>query len=165
MFLSKGLITKAVLTGVFFSALSAGLFAQSTNGGLRGVVTDTQSGAIAEVKISLVNGATGETRTALTNASGGYDFTAVQPATYAVIAEHPGFKKFERKNVIVDTQQFVTVDVKLEVGAVSDSVMVTEEVPLVEVSNASQGQVLDNQKLVDLPNLGRNPFMLVQACR
>ena len=160
MFLSKGLITKAVLTGVFLSAISAGLFAQSTNGGLRGVVTDSQSGAIAEVKVSLVNGATGEIRTALTNGSGGYDFTAVQPATYSLIAEHPGFKKFERKNIVVDTQEYVTVDVKLEVGAVTDSVMVTEEVPLVEVSNASQGQVLDSQKLTDLPNLGRNPFML-----
>src|SRR5258708_18101033 len=38
--------------------------------------------------------------------------------------------------------------------------MVTEDVPLVDASTASQGQVLDNQKLIDLPNLGRNPFML-----
>jgi hypothetical protein len=157
VFLLKGLITRAALAGMF---MSAGLFAQSFNGGVRGTVSDVQSGAIAEVKVSLVNGATGETRTALTNGSGGYDFTAIQPATYSVVAEHPGFKRFERKNVVVGTQQFITIDVKLEVGAVSDSVMVTEEVPLVEASNASQGQVLDNQKLVDLPNLGRNPFML-----
>ncbi len=48
----------------------------------------------------------------------------------------------------------------MEVGAVSESVQVTEEIPPLESSNASQGQVLDNQKLSDLPNLGRNPFML-----
>ena len=160
MSFSKGLIRKAALTGLLIPVFSAILFSQSFNGGVRGTVSDVQSGAIAEVKISLVNGATGETRSALTNASGGFDFTAVQPATYSVIAEHPGFKKFERKNIVVDTQEFITVDVKLEVGSVSDSVMVTEDVPLVEASNASQGQVLDNQKLVDLPNLGRNPFML-----
>ena len=46
------------------------------------------------------------------------------------------------------------MDVRLEVGSVTESVLVTEEVPLVETANASQGQVLDNQKLVDLPNLG-----------
>jgi trimeric autotransporter adhesin len=160
VFLFRGLLTKATFIGMLASAFPAGLFSQSFNGGVRGTVTDTQRGAIAEVKISLVNGATGETRTSLTNSSGGYDFTAVQPATYSIVAEHPGFKKFERKNVVIDTQEFVNVDVKLEVGAVSDSVMVTEDVPLVEASNASQGQVLDNQKLVDLPNLGRNPFML-----
>ena len=54
----------------------------------------------------------------------------------------------------------VSLDLKLEVGAVSESVQVTEEVPLIETSNASQGQVLDRQQLIDLPNLGRNPFMM-----
>ena len=48
----------------------------------------------------------------------------------------------------------------MEVGAVSESIQVTEEVPLIETSNASQGQVLDHQQLTDLPNLGRNPFMM-----
>jgi hypothetical protein len=157
MFLSKGLFTRILFAGL---CAAASVYGQSSQGGVRGVVSDSQGGAIADAKISLVNGSTGETRTALTNGSGGYDFTAVAPATYSIVTEHPGFKKFERKNVVVDTQELITVDVKLEVGAVSDSVMVTEEVPLVEASNASQGQVLDNQKLVDLPNLGRNPFML-----
>ena len=45
-------------------------------------------------------------------------------------------------------------------GQVSESVNVEEAAPLVESANASQGQLLDNQKLVDLPNLGRNPFMM-----
>ena len=156
MVLSKAIIVITISAGL----IPAGLLAQSSQGGVRGAVTDTQNGAIADVKVSLVNGATGETRAALTNASGGFDFTAVVPATYSIVAEHPGFKRFERKNVVIDTQELVTVDVKLEIGSVSDSVMVTEEVPLVEASNASQGQVLDNQKLIDLPNLGRNPFML-----
>ncbi len=74
--------------------------------------------------------------------------------------EAPGFKKFERKGIIVATQASVTADAKLEVGQVSESVQVTEVTPLIESSNASQGQELDNQKLSDLPNLGRNPFMM-----
>jgi hypothetical protein len=142
------------------AAASTSLWAQSFQGGVRGTVSDAQSAAMAEVKVSLTNVGTGEVRIALTNSSGGYDFTSLVPATYAISAEHPGFKKFERKNIIIGTQEFLTVDLSLEVGSVSDSVLVTEEVPLVEASNASQGQVLDNQKLVDLPNLGRNPFML-----
>src|SRR4029078_6205457 len=71
-----------------------------------------------------------------------------------------GLKKFDRKGVVVATQAQVSVDVSLEVGQVTESVQVTEQVPLVESANASQGQVLDNQKLTELPNLGRNPFML-----
>ncbi|MDQ6707907.1 MAG: TonB-dependent receptor, partial [Acidobacteriota bacterium] len=48
---------------------------------------------------------------------------------------------------------------KMEIGAVTDSIQVTEEIPLIESSNASTGQVIDREKLVDLPNLGRNPFL------
>jgi hypothetical protein len=160
MSLRRGLIVSAAFAGLLLSVSPTGIYAQSSQGGVRGTVSDAQGGAITGVKISLVNGATGEVRSAITTSSGNYDFTAVAPATYSVIAENPGFKKFERKNVIVNTQELITVDVKLEVGAVTESVMVTEDVPLVEASNASQGQVLDNQKLVELPNLGRNPFML-----
>ena len=136
------------------------MMAQSFLGAIRGTVSDSQHAAMAEVKISLANANTGETRSSLTNATGGYDFSSLAPATYILTAEHPGFKKFERNNLVVATQENLTVDMILEVGSVSDSVLVTSEVPLIEASTASQGQVLDNQKLTDLPNLGRNPFML-----
>jgi hypothetical protein len=52
------------------------------------------------------------------------------------------------------------VDVNMEIGSVSDTVVVTGEVALIENANASNGQVLDTQKMTDLPNLGRNPFLL-----
>ncbi len=139
---------------------SMGVWAQSTQGGVHGAVTDATGAAVANAKVTLTNEGTNEARTSTTNAAGFYDFSNVVPSTYTVVAESPSFKKFERKNVIVGTQEFVTVDVRLEVGNVTESVLVTEQMPLVESSNASQGQVLDNQKLVELPNLGRNPFMM-----
>ncbi len=132
---------------------------QSFLGGVRGVVTDGSGKAMAGVKIALVDEAGGEQRAAISTAEG-FSFSQVVPATYMVIAEAPGFKKFERKHVIVATQETVSLELKMEVGSVSESVQVTEEVPLVDTSNASQGQVLDRQQLVDLPNLGRNPFMM-----
>ncbi len=135
-------------------------WSQSTQGGVRGTVTDAQGAAVPGAKVVLISQGTGEPRNAVTNNDGIYDFPDVIPATYNVMAESPSFKKFERTNVLVGTQEFVTVDVRLEVGSVTESVLVTEQVPLVESSNASQGQVLDNQKLTELPNLGRNPFMM-----
>jgi hypothetical protein len=148
-----------LLTGLA-TLLTAGLWGQSTQGGVRGTVADSSGAAIGSVKVTLTNSATGEPRSTTTNSAGTYDFEAVVPATYTITAESPSFKKYERTNIIVGTQEFVTVDVPMEVGTVSESVTVTEAVPLVEASNASQGQVLDNQKLTDLPNLGRNPFMM-----
>src|SRR5450432_462788 len=151
----KGASLAAIL--VFVASL---LVAQSYQGGVRGTVDDPQGAAIARAKVTLTNDATGESRSELANNDGGFEFTRLIPATYTLDAEAPNFKKFQRKNIIVGTQEFVIVDVRLDVGAVTESVLVTEEVPLVESANASQGQVLDNQKLVDLPNLGRNPFMM-----
>lgn len=139
---------------------SIGAWAQSTQGGVHGAVTDATGAAVAGAKVTLTNEGTNEARVSTTSGAGQYDFSNVVPATYSLVTESPSFKKFERRNIVVGTQEFLTVDVKLEVGNVTESVLVTEQMPLVESSNASQGQVLDNQKLVELPNLGRNPFMM-----
>ena len=141
-------------------SLAALSWSQSYLGGIRGTITDAAGGAVNDAKISMIDEATGALRSTLSSGDGAYSFSQVVPATYTLTAEAPGFKKIERKHVIVGTQEFVGVDLRLELGAVSESVQVTEEVPLIESTNASQGQVLDRQKLIDLPNLGRNPFMM-----
>ncbi|MBY0373458.1 MAG: carboxypeptidase regulatory-like domain-containing protein, partial [Bryobacteraceae bacterium] len=115
--------------------------------------------AIANAKVTLVNEGTAQGRSAVSSASGEYVFNNVIPATYVVGVETQGFKKFERRNVIIETQQSITVDVKLEVGNVTESIQVNEEVALIETATASQGQMIDRQKMTDLPNLGRNPYM------
>jgi hypothetical protein len=150
-------LTLAILT-LFAGATAA--FGQSYYGALRGNVVDPNGGAIATAKITLINEGTSEQRAAVTSNAGEFVYSEVVPATYSVWVESPGFKKFERHGIIVGTQQQVSLDLKMEVGQVSESVQVTESAPLIESATASQGQVLDNQKLSDLPNLGRNPFML-----
>jgi hypothetical protein len=125
---------------------------------VRGTVTDSSGAAIGTAKVTLSDQATGISRATLTGTGGEYSFTAVNPATYSVIVESPGFKRLEKKDVVVNTQEFIIVDLKLEVGDVTQSVNVTEEIPLLESENASTGQVIDSQKLADLPNMGRNPF-------
>src|SRR5207253_10601879 len=92
--------------------------------------------------------------------SGEYVFSQVIPGTYSVAVETQGFKKVERKNIILETQNQLTIDMQMEVGNLAESISVTTETPLIETATASQGQVIDNQKLVDLPNIGRNPFMM-----
>jgi hypothetical protein len=135
-------------------------FAQSYYGVIRGIVTDQKAGVLVTAKVTIVNEGTAEQRSTLTSANGEYVFNEVIPATYTVVCETAGFKRFERKGIVLATQGQVTADMRLEVGQVTESVNVEEAAPLVENSNASQGQLLDNQKLVDLPNLGRNPFMM-----
>jgi trimeric autotransporter adhesin len=140
--------------------LAATTWGQSTQGGVRGSVTDAQGSVIVNAVVALTNQATNEVRSTVSNAAGDYDFASVVPGTYSLTVQSPNFRKFQRTNITIGTQEYLNVNVPLEVGAVSESVLVTEDVPLVETADASQGQVLDNQKLVDLPNLGRNPFMM-----
>jgi len=148
----------AMLLAMGFAALP--LLAQSYYGVVRGLVVDQNGGVLVTAKVTLVNEGTSEQRATVTSTNGEYVFNEVIPATYTVICENPGFKKFERKGITVATQGQVTADLRLEVGQVTESVDVQESAALVDSATASQGQLLDNQKLVDLPNLGRNPFMM-----
>ena len=142
----------------FFSAALA--CAQSFQGSLRGRVVDRGGSAAPSAKISLVDEGTAISRATLTTADGEYTFAAVNPSTYTVVAEAPGFKRMERRGLVLATQAALTVDLSLELGQVTEQVNVTAESPLMETANASTGQVIDSQKLLDPPNLGRNPFMM-----
>jgi hypothetical protein len=141
------------------------MFAQSFYGALRGSIKDANSAVMVDVKVTLIDEGTAVSRSTLTNAQGEYVFSSVTPATYTLEAEFAGFKRFTRAGIVIATQQSITFDVHMELGAVYQSVDVVGEVPLIDNSTASTGQVLDNQKLADLPNLGRNPFMLSKVAQ
>ena len=143
---------------VGFTLLAASVWAQTFLGGIRGSVTDKTGATIPEAKITLVDQATGISRATVSNSEGGYTFNALNPATYDIVVEKPGFKKVEQKGLVVGTQGFLSTDLQMEVGQVSESVNVTAEVDQVETTNASVGQSVDKRQLDDLPNMGRNPF-------
>ncbi len=146
-----------VLPAILFAVVLPG-FSQTFQGGVRGRVTDTSGASVALAKITLVDEATGISRSTVSADSGDYVFSAVNPATYTISAEKPGFKTFAKQGLVVNTQEFVGADLQLSVGEVTESVNVSADAPLLETTNASTGQVIDNQKLADLPNMGRNPF-------
>ena len=146
------------LAAVSMSIGSALLQGQSFQGGIRGSVADTSGAIIVLARVTLTDEGTGTSRVTVSNDQGQYAFTALNPATYTVVVESPGFKIVTKKGLAVETQQFLTVDLQLPIGGVTESVNVTEETPLLETNNASTGQLVDNQKLADLPNMGRNPF-------
>ena len=132
--------------------------AQTFTGGLRGAVKDA-NGVIPGVTVELINEGTSATRDAVSNESGEYSFGAVQPGTYTVKATLTGFRTFESKGVRIATQQFVTLDITLEVGQLQETVTVTGAAPLIDTSNASTGGVIDSQQLATPPS-GRRAAVL-----
>jgi hypothetical protein len=140
-------------------ALAAVAHGQSYQGGLRGSLHDNAGNALSNVTLTLTNEATRLTRTTVTNANGEYVFDRVDPGKYKLEATSGGFKKLER-SVVIETQQQLLLDLVMEVGAVTETVVITDDAPLIESANASVGQVITKQFLSDLPNTGRNPFSL-----
>ena len=133
--------------------------AQSSTGWIRGAVRDAQ-GVIPGVTVTLTNDANGVSRDTVSNASGEYSFPALDPSTYSIKAAVQGFKTFERRGIRVGAQQFITLDITLEVGTVAETITVTADAPLIETSNASHAEVLDSKTLETLPSVGRNVFLM-----
>src|SRR5207247_7124850 len=71
-----------------------------------------------------------------------------------------GYKTIERKEIPIGTQQFITLDLTMEVGALEENITVTGQSPIIDTSNASQGTVLDTAALQTLPSPGRSAFMI-----
>jgi hypothetical protein len=154
--LYRWLLTAALL--VLLSAPT--LLAQQTFGSLRGEVKDPQGGALRGAKVTLTNQETGITRSDVTNGTGIYLFGGVDPGTYKVTVEMPGFKTFETAGNVVNIGGIATVDATLTIGATTETVEVTADSLVLNTATASGGQVFTEQQITDEPLLGRNPFML-----
>ncbi len=147
-------LTALLLVG---SICAAG--AQSFLGGIRGAVKDA-NGVIPGAQVVLTEQQTGATRTVETNDVGEYVFPALPAGTYTVRATLTGFKTFQQTDLRVGTQQFLTLDITLDVGTLEETITVTGQSALVETSNASTGTLLNTETMAALPSAARTAFMM-----
>jgi hypothetical protein len=143
-------------------AVSVSLFSQTTTGRILGTVSDQSGANVAGAAVVVTDVQRGATRAVATDDSGNYVVPQLQPGVYIVRAEAKGFKTVERVNIVVEVAQDVRVDVTLPTGQVSETVVVTEEVPLVNTTSSTLGGTLSNAEINDLPLNGRNYENLLQ---
>jgi hypothetical protein len=141
-------------------ALCGLLFAQEFRATLNGRVVDPSDAPIAGALIIVRNVGTNTPFPAKTDSNGNFTATFLPPGIYTVIAEMQGFKKAIHENVELSVGQSATLNLKLELGAMTQEVTVTDEAPLLDQSNAERGGVIDEQSVKEFPLNGRNPFML-----
>ena len=141
------------------AGVTSDLAAQTYQGGVRGAVRDA-NGVIPGADVTLVNEETSVERTTVSNAIGEYAFPNVVPAIYTVRASLSGYKTFASRGIRVGTQEFVTLDLSLEVGELREFITVSGESPVIETAIASVGTLIERQALETLPNVGRNPFVI-----
>ncbi|WP_263356208.1 carboxypeptidase regulatory-like domain-containing protein [Acidicapsa ligni] len=155
------------LTALFAAFLLAGMpvssIAQTFNSGLRGTITDSNGAALPGAKVTLTDEATHQIRTVITDNIGAYAFSELRPSAYTLHIDDAGFSATDRIHILLATQDFLTLDVPLTVGKATDVVQVNAEAALVDPSTASVSTDLSQQQLVNLPILGRNPYMTVKV--
>ena len=136
--------------------------AQSTAGRILGTVTDQSGAAVVSAKVVITDLERGTSRTVSTDEAGAYVAPDLTPGNYRIRVEGKGFKTTERPSVGVEVASDVRIDFTLHPGQVSETIIVDENIPLVNTTSATLGGTLSNQAINDLPLSGRNYENLLQ---
>ena len=145
---------------LLFLALAIPVRGQTPSGEISGTVIDASSLPVPGVTITLTNVATNVVRTVQTNESGLYVITAIPPGTYDMKAELSGFGTVERKAILVQVGNAHRIPFTLQVGDLSESIVVQAHSPLIQTENAAISTVIENRAIVELPLNGRNYLQL-----
>lgn len=128
---------------------------------IAGTIEDPQHAAVIGANVVLANEATGLERKTTTNESGAFVVALLQPGSYRIKVEAPGFRPLTRTGILLQVAQTATVNIALEVGSDVQTVSVTEEIPLLDTSTDAIGGVVSPAQVENLPMLGRNSNSLI----
>ncbi len=152
-----GRATALALLLTFFATSAS---SQEYRGRIQGVVTDSTDSVISGASAVLTNVETGIAVHRQTDSYGRYVFDLVEPGTYSLTAEMQGFSRFLQENISVRNRADITVNVKLQLGTVAETVKVTESPVAVQFNTSSMDLTVDNKLVTSLPIVARNPFTL-----
>jgi hypothetical protein len=148
--------SKILIFTVGILLFSASLFGQANQGRILGAVRDQSGGAIAGATVTITDTLKGVSRTLTTDEAGEYAAPNLDPSTYSVRVEFKGFKTLTREGMVIGVGQEAKVDITMQPGEQTQSVTVTEAIPLVETTSATLTGNITTDKLADLPLNGRN---------
>lgn len=142
-------VVAAVLTPI-------SLWAQSSQGRIVGSVSDQSGAMVGGANVTIRNTASGVSYKQVSNAAGEYVSPPLEPGTYTVSAESAGFKKAESTPVLLEVAREIRVDLRLQPGAVTETVQVTAEGSLVDTTDSTLNGVISNKAINELPLQGRD---------
>lgn len=153
---------RLALIAICFLTASA-LFGQEVRASLTGLVTDPAGTPVAGAVVTITNVAQNVSVTTETNESGNYVTPFLMPGPYRLSVEKTGFKRFVRENILLQAQDRARIDVRLEIGELTQSITVTENVSQLQTETATRAQTIANELINNLPTQGRNPFQIAWA--
>ena len=141
----------ALLATILLLAFSSSAVGQAVNATLLGTVTDSSGAVVSGAKVAIMDIKTGVKRQATTNESGNYQFENLPPGLYQISVDHEGFKKVTRTDVDVIVNSDTRVDLTLQPGSASETVVVSAEVPILQTDRADTGRKIEQRQVEDLP--------------
>jgi Carboxypeptidase regulatory-like domain len=154
-------VSGIAIVGVFLAFIAASpASGQVLYGGITGTVTDSTGGTVPAASVTITHKETNLSRETVTNDSGIYTFTNVQAGTYDIKVSLTGFREFLQTNVPVSVNQISRVDVKLDVGALTETVTVQSAAELLQTDKADVHTELKSAEITSLP---LNQFRNYQA--
>ena len=151
-----------ILSLLLLPFLSTAVMGQESRSTISGTIVDQTDAAIPGVKVIATEVRTGTKTQAVSDAAGLYTIPFLAPGEYQIEAQAPGFKTLVRKGIRLASSDHPVIDLKLEVGATSQSLEITADVPLVDTANSAIGQTITTRQVEDFPLNGRNPMMVAQ---
>jgi len=152
----------SILAGLIALVATAGLsWSQEARGTILGRITDTSHAVVPGAKVRATNLATNASFPSQANQEGNYEIPYLLPGRYRVEAEAAGFKTAVRDSIELRIADRMMLDITLQVGQVTESVVVTGQTPLLNTATASVGAVADQRIVTELPIVGGNPFSLI----
>lgn len=135
---------------------ASGSWAQKDTGTIVGTVKDPTGAVVPNAGVTVTDVEHGQTIDTTTNTDGEFVASPLRVGRYTVTVQQSGFKKAVSVPVDLDVQQRIAVNVVLQVGEISESVVVSSATPLLESETSELGQVVDSQRVANLPLNGRN---------
>ena len=155
----KLVVLTAVVTLAGVTATTA--LAQQGRAELRGRVTDQQGGALPGVTVVITNQQAGTFREVITSGEGSYFAAQMLPGVFRITAQLPGFATFERTDFAIGVGRTLDLDIVMQIGALEETITVSGEAPLVDLTSAEVGGTVSTRELTDLPTGNRSAFAAV----
>ncbi len=153
--------TRTALFAVFLTLMAVPAMSQSFYGSLLSVVSDAQGGVIPGATVILINTATNERREGVSAEDGSARFLNLVPSTYRLEVELAGFQRFVREGIAVNVNTAPRIDVRLELGNLSETITVAGESAVLQTENASIGIVMESSRIRQLSLNGGNVLNLI----
>jgi hypothetical protein len=134
---------------------------QTTFGSLTGTITDPSGAVVPGVRVTVTNLGTNSRQVTTTNTDGIYVFVNMLPGNYRIDAEKTGFKHFSQHPLVIQVHQSYRINIRMEVGSVSQTVTVTGAASLLQPTTSSLTQVIAGRSVGEMPLNGRNVFNLM----